>query len=311
MQQLVDRRKREVEEKTKVEHTTKNKAEEEEEEEQCNSDKSQKSPLPQIEVEEQQLGQGGANLETIPLRVKRTRELEKVGSRKKSKAIKSSVDLITFPEGDLNDIRDTVRDVTTKLLQQFEQLHKQALVTIRMGLHQLQMQATQVETIMGQPNTTSTILAPGTPKAVELVRSLDPRAVVILNKALTIEVEANKATINTLKKDGLNLAMLLSGALYSLQDSVLTELRAREQCVLNLISKKKVDNAQMFVEKTSIIDLPKKIIENNQCSTIIVVEACQTILELNILEDAPVDARIWKLTAHMHDARMELAKFFI
>ena len=85
----------------------------------------------------------------------------------------------------------------------------------------------------------------------------------ILNKALTIEVEANKATINTLKKDGLNLAMLLSGALYSLQDSVLTELRAREQCVLNLISKKKVDNAQMFVEKTSIIDLPKKIIENN------------------------------------------------
>lgn len=39
-----------------------------------------------------------------------------------------------------------------------------------------------------------------------------------------------------------------------------------------------------------------------------VVEVRRTVPELNILEDAPVDARIQKLAIGLHDARMELAK---
>jgi len=53
-------------------------------------------------------------------RIKCPRELEKGGSKKKSKATKASLDPITLTEGKLYDIGDTVRDVTTKALQQFE-----------------------------------------------------------------------------------------------------------------------------------------------------------------------------------------------
>lgn len=53
--------------------------------------------------------------------IKHPRELEKRGSRKKSKATKTSLDPITLTEGDLHDIGDTVIDVTMEALQQFEQ----------------------------------------------------------------------------------------------------------------------------------------------------------------------------------------------
>lgn len=54
---------------------------------------------------------------TTPFWAKRTSKDEKLGPRKKSKARKSSLDLITLTKGDLNDIEHTVRDVTMELLQ--------------------------------------------------------------------------------------------------------------------------------------------------------------------------------------------------
>lgn len=53
-------------------------------------------------------------------RIKHPRELEKGGSRNKSKATKTSLDPITFTKGDLYDIGDIVRDVTMEALKQFE-----------------------------------------------------------------------------------------------------------------------------------------------------------------------------------------------
>jgi len=44
-----------------------------------------------------------------------------VGPRKKSKASKMLVDPIILTKGDLHDIRDTVKNVTVEVLQNFEQ----------------------------------------------------------------------------------------------------------------------------------------------------------------------------------------------
>lgn len=77
---------------------------------------------------------------------------------------------------------------------------------------------------MGQHNTASTSLAPRTSEAAELIHSLDPRVVMLPNRALTTEVEADKATISTLKKFGLNLVTLPSEALNTLQDGVIAKL---------------------------------------------------------------------------------------
>jgi len=68
---------------------------------------------------------------------KHNRDPEKVGPRKKSKANKTSLDLITLTEDDLNDIGDMVRNATVELLQQFKLQQKQALGAIQMGLHEL------------------------------------------------------------------------------------------------------------------------------------------------------------------------------
>lgn len=75
-----------------------------------------------------------------------------------------------------------------------------------------------------------------------MVRSMDPRAITLSDVALTVEAEANKATIKALKNVGLNLAALPSEALHTLQDGVIVTLWAREQCALNVISEQKVNN---------------------------------------------------------------------
>lgn len=83
------------------------------------SDKGTRSPSPKTkeEIDEQH----DANPQETFARIKRPRELEKGGSRKKSKATKTSLDPITLTEGDLHDIGDIVGDVTAEALQQFEQ----------------------------------------------------------------------------------------------------------------------------------------------------------------------------------------------
>lgn len=68
--------------------------------------------------------QHGVDLQATSTHIKCPRAQEKGGSRKKSKASKSSLDPITLTKGDLHDIRDTVRDVTKKALQQFKQQHQ-------------------------------------------------------------------------------------------------------------------------------------------------------------------------------------------
>lgn len=76
-----------------------------------------------------------------------------------------------------------------------------------------------------------------------MVYLVDPQAVALPDGAMIVEMEADRATINTLKKVGLNLVVLPSEALQALLDGVIMELRARKHCALNVISGKKVKNA--------------------------------------------------------------------
>lgn len=79
---------------------------------------------PSLETKEdtnEQKEQHSANPQATSTRINRPREKEKGGSKKKSKATKTSLDPITLMRGILHNISDTVRDVTAEALQQFEQ----------------------------------------------------------------------------------------------------------------------------------------------------------------------------------------------
>jgi len=89
---------------------------------------------------------------------------------------------------------------------------------------------------------------------------------------------------------------------------VIAELRAREQCALHVISEQRVNNAQMATQKKFVIDLFKVITDKNECTAKVVPEACRSVPELGIPEDEPMDVRIRKLTAGVHEARTELEK---
>ena len=72
----------------------------------------------------------------------------------------------------------------------------------------------------------STILVLGTTQAAKLVRSLDLQAVTLLDGALSVEGEADKATFNALRNVGLNLATFPSELLHMLQAGVIGEIKA-------------------------------------------------------------------------------------
>lgn len=78
------------------------------------------------------------------------------------------------------------------------------------------------------------------------------------NGALNVEVATNKVIVSTFKNVGLNLAMLPSEFLHTLQVGVITDLKAREQHALSMISEYKVNNEYMFVEKTTTLEVWKK-----------------------------------------------------
>lgn len=89
---------------------------------------------------------------------------------------------------------------------------------------------------------TSTNLLLWTTQAIELVGSLDLWVVDLLDGALSMEEEADKAIVSALRNVGLNLATLPNEFLHTLQVGVIEEIKAREQHALSMITKEKVNN---------------------------------------------------------------------
>jgi len=87
-----------------------------------------------------------------------------VGLQKKLKASKTSFDPITLIEGDLNDIGETVHNVTMEALQQFKEENQMEL-----GALLTQIQELQVHT--PHDGTLSTNLIVGTVAAEEMLHA--------------------------------------------------------------------------------------------------------------------------------------------
>lgn len=92
---------------------------------------------------------------------------------------------------------------------------------------------------------------------------MDLRAVSLPDGALSVEATADKATIGTLKNIGCNLAALPNEFLHTLQVGVISEVKAWEKCALSMISEYKVNNEQMFVEKSVALEAWKKVQAQN------------------------------------------------
>lgn len=66
---------------------------------------------------ETEIDEGGTDLQIATTQLKHQRPREQVRPRNKSKASKTSFDLITLTKGDLHDVGEMVHEVTTEALQ--------------------------------------------------------------------------------------------------------------------------------------------------------------------------------------------------
>lgn len=85
-------------------------------------------------------------------------------------------------------------------------------------------------------------LAPSTSQAIEHFKLVDLRIVELPEGSLSTESAHDKVITSTLKNISLNIVALPNKYLHALYTCVMTELRTRKQCTLNLISEYWVNN---------------------------------------------------------------------
>lgn len=92
-----------------------------------------------MEAEETETEKGSTDLGTASPQLKWPCITERSGPRKKVKASKLATDPITLTKGDLHDIGEMVRDITSEVLQEFMQEHQAMLGALRAQLQELQV----------------------------------------------------------------------------------------------------------------------------------------------------------------------------
>lgn len=84
-------------------------------------------------------------------------------------------------------------------------------------------------------------------------------------------------------------------------------MRAWEQHTLNLFSEYRVNNEKNFNKKTEALKAKEMIQAKSSQLEAMIAKACRTMPELNILEEAPLEAKIQKLAAGICDSKVEVA----
>ena len=146
---------------------------------------------------------------TMSTQLKWPHIVERAGPRKKVKASKLAIDPLTLTKGDLHDIGETVRDVTSEGLQEFMKEHQTVLEAIRAQLQELQVWPLQEGTL-------STHVAAGTLAAEQMLHLRMAYTTVFPVGVLVSSDAMDQMMVSMMKGLGLNLASLPWEMLYQL-----------------------------------------------------------------------------------------------
>jgi len=81
--------------------------------------------------------------------------------------------------------------------------------------------------------------------AEEMLCVCTTNTIVLLEGEMVTENEANRPTVSALKWVGINMATLPQETLRVLHDGVIVELRARQGCVLQVLSEQRINMEQL------------------------------------------------------------------
>lgn len=115
-------------------------------------------------------------------------------------------------------------------------------------------------------------------------------------------MDEQRTVLHTVKNMGLNLASLSLESLHALHYGVMEELRIREQRALTDVSEFKVNNQQLFIEKTQDLKEKEALQAHSSHMESVVVEACKLVPKLHIPKEAQLEAKVRKLAASMCDS---------
>ncbi len=107
--------------------------------------------------------------------------------------------------------------------------------------------------------------------------------------------------MSTLKGLNINLTTLPRDTLYVLQDGITAELRTRESRAVQVLNEKKINMEQISLQCD-------KVVSQNQQLVQVIYATCQSISELAITADIPVEERIDRLAEGVCEAQEKMRK---
>ena len=124
----------------------------------------------------------------------------------------------------------------------------------------LQAQIQELQVCTPQAGTLSTSLAVGIVVAEEILHACTTNTIVLLDRALVTENEAERPTVSTLEGIGINMALLPQEMLYVLQDGITAELPARESCTLQVLSEQRINMEQSSLQHDEVVSQNRKMV---------------------------------------------------
>ena len=126
----------------------------------------------------------------------------------------------------------------------------QMLGSFQKDLREPQIQARVIQVGIVKVSRVKVSLTQGSGTIAELEQTLDLRVISLLEGSVCAESEEDHALLSKIKDNGVNLATLPLQNFHVLHQGVLDKLRIREKRALAVINKFKVNNEQMFEEKS-------------------------------------------------------------
>lgn len=123
-----------------------------------------------------------------------------------------------------------------------------------------------------------------------------------------VESDEDHMVFNTVNDMGLNLAVLSLQTLHALHHGVSNELKIREQHALTVISEFKVNNEQLFREKTQALKEQEELQTRRQNLVTTIEQACKSVPEMNIPDNAEASAKVRKLAATVRASKEKVDK---
>lgn len=184
----------------------------------------------------------------------------------------------------------------------------QTLGSVHKDLHELEIHTGRIQASVGQVSVVQVSLTQASMRVPEVERTRDLRIIPLLEGSLQTDNHEDHSKLEKFKAIGINVVVFPLESLHALHQGVSDELQIKEQHALAVPNECKLNNPQMYEEKTQTLKEKEEIKARGTNLELVIEQACQTVPKLHIPDDAQCETKVRKLVVVVRNANDEVGR---